>query len=32
VSHVQMRFCSRSVGELCDQLAAFSGEVAPLLR
>jgi probable F420-dependent oxidoreductase len=32
VSHVQMRFCSRSVDELCDQMAAFSSEVAPLVR
>jgi probable F420-dependent oxidoreductase len=32
VSHVQMRFCSRSVDELCDQLAAFGSEVAPLVR
>lgn len=31
VSHLQMRFCSRSVDELCDQMAAFSTDVAPLL-
>jgi len=30
-SHLQMRFCSRSVEELCDQMAAFGSEVAPLL-
>jgi len=31
VSHLQMRFCSRSAEELCDQMAAFSADVAPLL-
>ena len=31
VSHLQMRFCSRSVDELCDQMAAFGEDVAPLL-
>jgi len=31
VSHLQMRFCSRGVAELCDQMAAFSELVAPLL-
>jgi probable F420-dependent oxidoreductase len=31
VSHVQMRFCSRSADELCDQMAAFAETVAPLL-
>jgi len=32
VAHVQLRFPSRSVEELCDQMAAFGGDVAPLLR
>jgi len=31
VSHLQLRFPTRSVGELCDQMAAFGEEVAPLL-
>ncbi len=31
VSHLQMRFCSRGVDELCDQMAAFGELVAPLL-
>jgi hypothetical protein len=31
VSHLQMRFPNRSVNELCDQLAAFGEQVAPLL-
>ena len=31
VSHVQMRFPNRSVGELCDQIAAFGEQVGPLL-
>jgi probable F420-dependent oxidoreductase len=31
VSHLQMRFPNRSVGELCDQMAAFGEEVGPLL-
>jgi probable F420-dependent oxidoreductase len=31
VSHIQMRFPSRSVGELCDQMAAFGEQVGPLL-
>jgi hypothetical protein len=31
VSHVQMRFPSRSVEELCDQMTAFGEEVGPLL-
>ena len=31
VSHLQMRFCSRSADELCDQMAAFAETVAPLL-
>lgn len=32
VSHIQLRFPSRSVAELCEQIAAFGGEVEPLLR
>ena len=32
VSHVQVRFPSRSVGELCDQIEVFGSEVGPLLR
>jgi len=31
VSHLQLRFPSRSAGELCDQIAAFGTEVGPLL-
>jgi probable F420-dependent oxidoreductase len=31
VSHVQMRFPSRSLEELCDQIAAFGEQVGPLL-
>ncbi|HXX89763.1 MAG TPA: TIGR03619 family F420-dependent LLM class oxidoreductase [Acidimicrobiales bacterium] len=31
VSHLQMRFCSRSADELCDQMAAFARDVAPFL-
>ena len=31
VSHMQLRFPSRSVGELCDQMAGFGEQVAPLL-
>lgn len=31
VSHLQVRFPSRSVEELCDQMAAFGELVAPLL-
>jgi probable F420-dependent oxidoreductase len=31
VSHLQMRFPNRSVGELCDQMAAFGEQVGPLL-
>jgi probable F420-dependent oxidoreductase len=31
VSHVQLRFPSRSVHELCEQMAAFGEQVAPLL-
>jgi probable F420-dependent oxidoreductase len=31
VTHVQVRFRSRSCAELLDQMAAFAGEVAPLL-
>lgn len=32
VSHLQLRFPSRSVEELCDQMAAFGDLVAPLLH
>jgi probable F420-dependent oxidoreductase len=32
VAHVHLRFPSRSVDELCDQMAAFGEDVAPLLR
>jgi probable F420-dependent oxidoreductase len=32
VSHVQVRFSSRSVNELCDQIEVFGTEVGPLLR
>ncbi|MFN8037431.1 MAG: TIGR03619 family F420-dependent LLM class oxidoreductase [Acidimicrobiia bacterium] len=31
VSHLQVRFPSRSCTELCDQIAAFGAEVGPLL-
>jgi probable F420-dependent oxidoreductase len=31
VSHVQIRFSSRSVNELCDQIESFGSEVGPLL-
>lgn len=31
VSHMQLRFPSRSVSELCDQLAAFGEQVEPLI-
>ena len=31
VSHLQMRFSSRSLDELCDQIAAFGEQVGPLL-
>jgi probable F420-dependent oxidoreductase len=31
VGQVQVRFPSRSADELCDQIAAFGGEVAPLV-
>ncbi len=31
VSHLQLRFPSRSVGEMCDQMAAFGEQVGPLL-
>lgn len=31
VSHLQLRFPSRSAGELCDQMAAFAETVAPQL-
>jgi probable F420-dependent oxidoreductase len=32
VSHVQVRFSSRSASELCDQIEQFGTEVGPLLR
>ncbi len=32
VSHIQVRFPSRSAGELCEQMAAFGETVAPLVR
>lgn len=31
VSHLQVRFRSRDVGEACDQIARFGAEVGPLL-
>lgn len=31
VNHLQVRFMARSLGELCDQIAAFGEQVAPLL-
>jgi probable F420-dependent oxidoreductase len=31
VSHLQLRFASRSIDELCDQMARFGGDVGPLL-
>ena len=31
VSHLQLRFPSRSVEEMCDQMAAFGEQVGPLL-
>jgi hypothetical protein len=31
VGQVQVRFPSRSAGELCDQISAFGREVAPLV-
>jgi probable F420-dependent oxidoreductase len=31
ISHLQLRFGSRSIDELCDQMARFGAEVAPLL-
>lgn len=31
VSHLQLRFASRSIDELCDQMARFGDEVAPQL-
>jgi hypothetical protein len=31
VSHLQLRFASRSAGELCDQVLAFGRDVAPHL-
>jgi len=32
VSHVQVRFTSRSANDLCDQIEVFGTEVGPLLR
>jgi probable F420-dependent oxidoreductase len=32
VSHLQLRFPSRSAQEMCDQMAAFGEQVGPLLR
>ena len=32
VSHVQVRFVSRSAQDLCDQMDAFGSQVGPLLR
>jgi hypothetical protein len=32
VGQVQVRFPSRSVGELCDQIEAFGREVIPLVE
>ncbi|MGQ0824133.1 MAG: TIGR03619 family F420-dependent LLM class oxidoreductase [Actinomycetota bacterium] len=32
VSHLQLRFASRSAAELCDQIAAFGAEVGPHLE
>lgn len=32
VDQIQVAFPSRSVGELCDQVAAFAAEVAPLVN
>jgi probable F420-dependent oxidoreductase len=31
ISHVQLRFASRSIDELCDQMARFGDEVGPQL-
>jgi probable F420-dependent oxidoreductase len=31
VSHLQLRFATSSIGELCDQVARFGDEVGPLL-
>jgi hypothetical protein len=31
VSHLQVRFQSRSIGELCDQIERFGAEVGPNL-
>jgi hypothetical protein len=31
VSHLQLRFATRSASELCDQIAAFGEQVAPHL-
>jgi hypothetical protein len=32
VDQVQVSFVSRSVDELCDQIAAFAADVAPLVN
>ena len=32
VSHLQLRFASRSIDELCDQMTMFGDEVGPLLH
>jgi hypothetical protein len=32
VNQIQVRFKARSCDELCDQIAAFATEVAPLLQ
>ncbi len=31
ISHLQLRFATSSIGELCDQVARFGDEVGPLL-
>jgi len=31
VSHLQLRFASRSADELCEQIARFGAEVGPVL-
>jgi probable F420-dependent oxidoreductase len=31
ISHLQLRFASRSIDELCDQMARFGDDVGPLL-
>jgi hypothetical protein len=32
VSHIQVRFASRSAGELCEQVTQFGAEIGPHLR